>query len=56
MAASRAEVREIGWQVLDKVEGPVYSGHCTGKKGFGVLAGVMGERLKPFNTGASVEV
>jgi 7,8-dihydropterin-6-yl-methyl-4-(beta-D-ribofuranosyl)aminobenzene 5'-phosphate synthase len=56
MAASRAEVRDIGWQVMDKVEGTVYSGHCTGKKAFGVLAGVMGENLKAFSTGSSVEV
>jgi 7,8-dihydropterin-6-yl-methyl-4-(beta-D-ribofuranosyl)aminobenzene 5'-phosphate synthase len=56
MAASHAEVRDIGWQVMDKVEGTVYSGHCTGKKAFGVLAGVMGENLQAFPTGASVEV
>jgi 7,8-dihydropterin-6-yl-methyl-4-(beta-D-ribofuranosyl)aminobenzene 5'-phosphate synthase len=56
MAASRAEVREIGWQVMDKVDGPVYSGHCTGAKAFGVLAGVMGDKLKGFHTGASVQV
>jgi 7,8-dihydropterin-6-yl-methyl-4-(beta-D-ribofuranosyl)aminobenzene 5'-phosphate synthase len=56
MAASRAEVRDIGWQVMDKVDGTVYSGHCTGKKAFGVLAGVMGENLKAFHTGTSVEV
>ena len=56
MAASPSEVRNIGFQVMEKVEGTVYSGHCTGKKAFGVLAGVMGERLESFNTGASVEV
>jgi 7,8-dihydropterin-6-yl-methyl-4-(beta-D-ribofuranosyl)aminobenzene 5'-phosphate synthase len=56
MAASRSEVREIGWQVMEKVEGKVYSGHCTGKKAFGVLAGVMGDSLKAFPTGSSVEV
>jgi 7,8-dihydropterin-6-yl-methyl-4-(beta-D-ribofuranosyl)aminobenzene 5'-phosphate synthase len=56
MAASRAEVRDIGWQVMEKVEGTVYSGHCTGQKAFDVLAGVMGENLKALNTGAIVEV
>jgi 7,8-dihydropterin-6-yl-methyl-4-(beta-D-ribofuranosyl)aminobenzene 5'-phosphate synthase len=56
MAASSAEVRDIGWQVLDKVEGTVYSGHCTGQKAFDVLAGVMGDNLKAFPTGSSVEV
>jgi 7,8-dihydropterin-6-yl-methyl-4-(beta-D-ribofuranosyl)aminobenzene 5'-phosphate synthase len=56
MAASKSEVRDIGWQVMEKVDGTVYSGHCTGEKAFGVLAGVMGDNLKAFNTGASVEV
>ena len=56
MAASHSEVREIGRQVMEKVEGPVYSGHCTGEKAFGVLEGVMGEGLKRFQTGSSVEL
>ena len=56
MAASRSEVRDIGWQVMDKVDGPVYTGHCTGEKAFGVLAEVMGDSLKAFPTGSTVEV
>jgi len=56
MAASRTEVQDIGWQVMEKVDGAVYSGHCTGKKAFGVLSGVMGDKLKPFATGFSVVV
>jgi 7,8-dihydropterin-6-yl-methyl-4-(beta-D-ribofuranosyl)aminobenzene 5'-phosphate synthase len=56
MAASRSEVREIGWKIVEKVEGTVYSGHCTGLKAFAVLADVMGDRLRPFPTGATAEV
>lgn len=56
MAASRAEVRDIGWRVLEKVDGTVYSGHCTGQKAFDVLAGVMGDKLKAFPTGSIVVV
>ena len=56
MAASSSEVRNIGFQVMEKVDGTVYSGHCTGEKAFGVLAGVMGEKLEAFHTGATVEV
>ena len=56
MAASSAEVRDIGWQVMEKVEGIVYTGHCTGKKAFGVLEGVMGDNLKALATGTTVEV
>jgi 7,8-dihydropterin-6-yl-methyl-4-(beta-D-ribofuranosyl)aminobenzene 5'-phosphate synthase len=56
MAASRSEVEEIGRQILKRVEGKVYSGHCTGQKAFGVLEGIMGDSLELFATGASVEV
>jgi 7,8-dihydropterin-6-yl-methyl-4-(beta-D-ribofuranosyl)aminobenzene 5'-phosphate synthase len=56
MAASRSEVREIGRQIMEKVQGPVYSGHCTGEKAYGVLEEVMGETLHRFQTGSIVEV
>jgi 7,8-dihydropterin-6-yl-methyl-4-(beta-D-ribofuranosyl)aminobenzene 5'-phosphate synthase len=56
MAASHSEVREIGWQVMQRIDGTVYSGHCTGRKAFEVLSGVMGDRLEPLHTGTSVEV
>jgi 7,8-dihydropterin-6-yl-methyl-4-(beta-D-ribofuranosyl)aminobenzene 5'-phosphate synthase len=49
-------VREIGRQIMEKVQGPVYSGHCTGEKAYGVLEGVMGETLHRFQTGSSIEV
>jgi 7,8-dihydropterin-6-yl-methyl-4-(beta-D-ribofuranosyl)aminobenzene 5'-phosphate synthase len=56
MAGSREEVEAMGRTILELTSGPVYTGHCTGRKAFGVLAGVMGESLRPFHTGASVEV
>jgi 7,8-dihydropterin-6-yl-methyl-4-(beta-D-ribofuranosyl)aminobenzene 5'-phosphate synthase len=56
MGPSRAEVEAIGRQMLERVSGPVYSGHCTGAKGFAVLESVMGERLRPFSTGAVAEL
>jgi 7,8-dihydropterin-6-yl-methyl-4-(beta-D-ribofuranosyl)aminobenzene 5'-phosphate synthase len=56
MAASRGEVREIGREVMARVEGTVFSGHCTGEKAYSVLAEVMGDRLKPVHTGTVVEV
>lgn len=56
MAASRSEVRDIGFQILEKVRGTVYTGHCTGKKAFGILNDVMGDALQLFPTGASVEI
>ena len=56
MAASTREVRDIAWQVMDKVDGTVYSGHCTGAKAFAVLADVMGDSLRSIATGSSVTV
>jgi 7,8-dihydropterin-6-yl-methyl-4-(beta-D-ribofuranosyl)aminobenzene 5'-phosphate synthase len=56
MAASRDEVEALGREMLERVRGPVYSGHCTGAKAFGVLESVMGDRLQLFATGTIAEV
>jgi 7,8-dihydropterin-6-yl-methyl-4-(beta-D-ribofuranosyl)aminobenzene 5'-phosphate synthase len=56
MAASGTEVEGIARAMMDRVGGTVFTGHCTGAKAFGVLAGVMGDRIRPFSTGAVVEV
>jgi len=56
MAASRSEVEGIARAMMDRVCGTVFTGHCTGAKAFGVLAGVMGDRIRPFSTGAVVVV
>lgn len=56
MAASRTDVEGIARAMMERVSGTVFTGHCTGAKAFGVLAGVMGDRLRPFSTGAVVEV
>lgn len=56
MAASRSEVKALGREILERVSGPVFTGHCTGKKAYPILEGVMGERLREFPTGARTEV
>jgi 7,8-dihydropterin-6-yl-methyl-4-(beta-D-ribofuranosyl)aminobenzene 5'-phosphate synthase len=56
MAASRREVEDIGRMIMDRVDGPVFTGHCTGGKGFRILGSVMGDSLRSFSTGASIEV
>jgi 7,8-dihydropterin-6-yl-methyl-4-(beta-D-ribofuranosyl)aminobenzene 5'-phosphate synthase len=56
MAASRREVEALGREILERVSGPVFTGHCTGKKAFPILKGVMGDRLQEFPTGARAEV
>jgi len=56
MAGTAREVEDLGKSVLDYPVDVTYTGHCTGTKAFGVLKGVMGERLKEIRTGNSFEV
>jgi 7,8-dihydropterin-6-yl-methyl-4-(beta-D-ribofuranosyl)aminobenzene 5'-phosphate synthase len=56
MAASRREVEKIGEEIRQRVEGPVFTGHCTGRKAYPILEEVIGDRLSLFPTGARAEV
>ena len=56
MAASPADVESIAREMMTRIDGTVFTGHCTGTKAFGVLGGVMGDALRPLSTGASVQV
>ena len=56
MAGSRKEVRNIGAELLKYPIGQVYTGHCTGRKAYRVLKGVMAEKLDYFPTGSEVVV
>jgi 7,8-dihydropterin-6-yl-methyl-4-(beta-D-ribofuranosyl)aminobenzene 5'-phosphate synthase len=55
MAGSKREVENIGRQTLAYPVQAIYSGHCTGQKAYGVLKGVMGEKLNPLHTGTIFE-
>ena len=56
MAGSKREVEDIGKEILKYPIDKLYTGHCTGKKAYRVLKGVMGEKLEYFPTGSSIEV
>jgi 7,8-dihydropterin-6-yl-methyl-4-(beta-D-ribofuranosyl)aminobenzene 5'-phosphate synthase len=56
MAGSRQEVEELATGILDYQVEETYTGHCTGTKAFGVLKGVMGNRLKDLRTGSAVDI
>ncbi len=56
MAGSKADVEQLGRQVLEYPVGQTYSGHCTGTKAFAVLKGVMGDRITNMVTGSSFEI
>jgi 7,8-dihydropterin-6-yl-methyl-4-(beta-D-ribofuranosyl)aminobenzene 5'-phosphate synthase len=56
MAGSKKGVESIGKEILKYPIEKVYTGHCTGKKAYRVLKGVMKERLDYLPTGSSVEI
>jgi len=56
MAGSKRSVREIGDALLDFPIDQVFTGHCTGIKGYRVLKGVMAEKLQSFSTGSEIIV
>jgi 7,8-dihydropterin-6-yl-methyl-4-(beta-D-ribofuranosyl)aminobenzene 5'-phosphate synthase len=56
MAGSRREVEAIGREMLRFGPGVVYTGHCTGQKGYRILKTVMGDSLEALTTGSSVEL
>jgi 7,8-dihydropterin-6-yl-methyl-4-(beta-D-ribofuranosyl)aminobenzene 5'-phosphate synthase len=56
MAGSRPEVEGLAHELLRSSVQRVYTGHCTGARAYGVLKGVMGDRLDYIATGRSVTV
>jgi 7,8-dihydropterin-6-yl-methyl-4-(beta-D-ribofuranosyl)aminobenzene 5'-phosphate synthase len=56
MAGSKAEVEEIGREMLRHSIARTYTGHCTGAKAYGVLKGVMDDGLAYMPTGSSIIV
>ncbi len=56
LAVDRGEAERMGQTLLQFPVVRYYTGHCTGQKGFRVLKEILGDRLVPFPTGASVEI
>ncbi len=56
MAESKAEVEQLGRLVLAYPVDQTITGHCTGRKAFAVLKGVMGDRLTDMVTGSRFEI
>jgi len=53
---SADEVRNIAEEIKKCGVERIYTGHCTGKKSFGVLKGVLGENVTQFKTGLEIEI
>jgi 7,8-dihydropterin-6-yl-methyl-4-(beta-D-ribofuranosyl)aminobenzene 5'-phosphate synthase len=47
----KRKIAGIGRELLDYPSARYYTGHCTGRKAFGVLKKVMADRLAPIATG-----
>ena len=54
MVVSKGEVKRIGEELLKYPIERVYTGHCTGKKAYRVLKGVLAEKLEHLPTGSDV--
>lgn len=56
MAESIQTVENIGRQLLDYPIQMIYTGHCTGKRAYGVLNKVLREKLEYLPTGRTIEI
>lgn len=56
MSATQAEVKHLGQQILQRVPGQVFTGHCTGSRAFPLLKEVMGSKLDSLFTGHVVVI
>ena len=54
LAEPRERVINIGEKLIKITH--IYTGHCTGKKGFGVLKEILGRQIEEFNTGKVFEI
>ena len=55
MSGTSAEVRDLALTLGERVTGDIYTGHCTGTEAFGVMRGVLGERLRALHTGMQID-
>ncbi|MFZ7126691.1 MAG: hypothetical protein ACOWWM_11120 [Desulfobacterales bacterium] len=56
MSGTRRDVEDLGRAVLNYPIDVTYTGHCTGKRAFGVLKSVMDDRLRDMRTGDRFEL
>lgn len=56
LADSKKSVIELGKDLQKLPVDRYWTGHCTGDRAFGLLQGVLGERLEGLNTGARINI
>ena len=56
IGGTKEDIEAIGQALLSYPIDKLYTGHCTGMKAYGLLKGVLGDRLEYFPTGRSVVI
>ena len=56
MAGGRKAVREVGEALAALPVEKFWTGHCTGRKAYGVLGELLGARLAPLNAGTVIDL
>jgi 7,8-dihydropterin-6-yl-methyl-4-(beta-D-ribofuranosyl)aminobenzene 5'-phosphate synthase len=56
IGGSKKDIEAIGQTLLSYPIDKLYTGHCTGMKAYGLLKGVLGDRLEYLPTGRSVVI
>ncbi|EAS43215.1 MBL fold metallo-hydrolase [Photobacterium profundum] len=56
IGGSKKEIEVLGQTLLSYPIDKLYTGHCTGMKAYGILKGVLGDRLEYLPTGRSVVI
>ncbi|MCW8328828.1 MBL fold metallo-hydrolase [Photobacterium sp. SDRW27] len=56
IGGTKEEIKAIGRELQSYPIDKLYTGHCTGMKAYGLLKGVLGDRLEHLPTGRSVVI
>lgn len=56
IAGKPADIESVADALLQAGVDAVYTGHCTGEEAYGILKGVMGDKLGRLTTGARVTI
>ncbi|GAB2645094.1 MBL fold metallo-hydrolase [Vibrio panuliri] len=56
IGGTKQNIKDLGLALLQYPIDKLYTGHCTGKKAYGLLKEILGERLEAMPTGRSISV
>lgn len=56
IGGTKQDIKDLGLALLQYPIDKLYTGHCTGKKAYGLLKEVLGDRLEAIPTGSCIRV